>query len=465
MLSRDPGGSGKVLRVGAVVGHDQRMFSRKNRRPTSADPLKAWERLDAGDVPGAMRQLRSGADSIPLAELALVVRRAAEAVGFDDLRKAAAASVARPEGARELYDFGYACIERGLPYLAVPALREALRLSPGAMAVVRELVAALEREGRHREAVEVLARHEAESAFTDWPDRYLLVFNAIMAGDLALAGRQRALLSTPTDPQWLPTDDRQSRMLARAASAGTVSPLDLGDLRGWQFVLGGTVLGTLSPHGFDVGMTGRYAWLQDSYDQCLQGLLRLKELLDAAGVRPRSVSLLPDRDSRILGLAAATVLGLPAEPFAPGREDTVVIAYDLNRLAESDEGPEVLGQLHTRVPGQVLHEHASCWTDAPPVTADSVTLLCQSLVAPWEGQLRQGDDGEVAQGPADDRAAELLAAEIVGADPSPTEGDGETPIDPEGQFTRFIVAVRESWLVGDRTRLNSAGPVPSSKFA
>ncbi|MFD1656751.1 hypothetical protein ACFSL4_00500 [Streptomyces caeni] len=439
------------------------MFSRRNRRPKSAELLTAWECLDAGDVPGALRRLRAGAEDLPPAEAALVVGRAADSAGFDDLREAAAALAARPERARALYDFGYACVERGLSYLAIPALRGALAQHPGALPVVRELVAAYEREGRHREAVEELTRHE--SGFADWPDRYLLAFNAAMAGDLALANRQHTLLPDPEDPQWLPARDRQRRMLGRAASAARVSPLDSTDLRGWQFVIGGTVLGTLSPFGFAAGMTGRYAWVQDSHGACLRGLLRLKALLAAAEVRPRSVSLLPDRGSRILGLAAADVLDLPAEPFAPGRQDTVVIAYDLNELAATDEGPEILGQLFERAPGQVLHEHASSWTDAPVVTADSVTLLCQSVVAPWDGQLCQGDDGGVERAEADDRPAAEVSAGIVAADPSPGEGDGETPADPDEGFAAFAAAVRDTWLQGDRARLTSSGPVRSSRFA
>ncbi|MEU4348121.1 hypothetical protein [Streptomyces sp. NPDC023838] len=439
------------------------MFSRKHRRPESAELLKAWECLDNGDIPGAVRLLRSAGEDLPPGEVALVAGRAAKAAGFDDLDRAAKAVAARPDDDRALYDFGYACIERGLSFLAVPALREVLTRNPGALRVMRELVAAYERENRHGEAVELLARHE--SGFADWPDRYLLVFNAVMAGDLALANRQHALLPDPEDPMWLPALQRQRRTLERAASAGPVSALDRTDLRGWQFVMGGTVLGTLSPFGFGAGMNGRYAWLQDSYDQCLQGLLRLKSLLDAAGVRPRSVSLLPDRSSRILGLAAADVLGLPAEPFAPGREDTVVIAYDLNELAAADEGPEILGQLQERVPGQVLHEHASSWTDPPVITADSVALLHQAVVAPWDGQLRAGTDGEAERTEADERPEALIAAEIVGADPSAAEGDGESPADPDGRFTEFVAAVRDTWLQGERTGLKSTGPVPSNKFA
>ncbi|MFF3835793.1 hypothetical protein ACFYXX_34100 [Streptomyces sp. NPDC002458] len=437
------------------------MFSRRNRRPRSPDLAAAWERLDGGDVPGALLELRR-APAAPLGEVAAVVGRAAEAAGFDDLRKAAAALAAHPDRVRPLYDYGYACVERGVSYLAIPALREALRLAPDSVGLLRELVSAYEREGRHRDAVEALLAHE--DGLGDWPDRYLLVFNAVLAGDLELARRHHARLGAPADDVWLGARDRQNRVLERAASAGPASPLDHSDLRGWQYVMGGTVLGTLSPHGYDAGMTGRYAWFQDSHDQCLQGLLRLQAVLAAAGVRPRSVSLLPDRGSRILGLAAAEVLGLPALPFEEGREDTVVIAYDLDDTACHEEGPDVIAQLLRRAPGQVLHEHASCWTDPPAVAADSVTLLHQSVVAPWGEILRLGDDGGAERGEADGRPEAEIAADIVGADPTPDGGDGETPADPVEKLTDFVAAVRGTWLRGDRAGLRSSGPVASSRF-
>ncbi|MFD9850966.1 hypothetical protein [[Kitasatospora] papulosa] len=437
------------------------MFSRRNRRPTSPELAAARERLDAGDVPGALRELRQ-VPAAPLGEVADVVGRAAGAAGFDDLRKAATALAATPDRVRPLYDYGFACVERGVAYLAIPALREALRLAPDSSGVLRELVSAYEDEGLHRDAVEALLAHE--DGLADWPDRYLLVFNAVLAGDLELARRQHARLPAPAEDTWLGARDRQNRVLGRASAAGPASPLDHSDLRGWQYVMGGTVLGTLSPFGFDAGMTGRYAYLQDDHGRCLEGLLRLKAVLASAGARPRSVSLLPDRGSRILGLAAAEVLGLPAEPFEAGREDTVVIAYDLNVTARADGGPETIGQLFERAPGQVLHEHASCWTDPPAVTADSVTLLHQSAVAPWEAGLRQGADGEVERGEADGRPEKAIAAEIVGADPTPDAGDGQTPADPAEKLTDFVSAVSGTWLQGDRAQLRSPGPVASSRF-
>jgi tetratricopeptide (TPR) repeat protein len=441
------------------------MFSRRNRRarrPTSPALRSAWEALDAGDVPGALRQVRAAGEDQPLAEVALVVGRAAGSAGFADLADASAALAASPDDARALYDFGYACVERGVPELAIPALREALRRSDGALPVLRELVSAYEAEGRHREAVAELARHE--SRFAHWPDRYLLVYNAVLAGDLELARRQHALLPDPEDAQWQPARDRQNLVLARAADAERAGTLDTGDLRGWQYVMGGTVLGTLSPYGFHDGMNGRYAWLQDTPDQCLRGLLRLRALLDATGVRPRSVSLLPDRDSRILGLAAAEVLGLPAEPFAPDRPDTVVVAYDLDGLAAHDGGPELIGELFERAPGQVLHAHACCWTDPPAVTPDSAALLHQSVVAPWGPQLRQGADGGIERGPADERPETEIAAAITGADPAADPGDDDGPADGDAEFAAYATAVAGTWLRGDRARLRSAGPVPGSRF-
>ncbi|MFG3024295.1 hypothetical protein ACGFZQ_38205 [Streptomyces sp. NPDC048254] len=433
------------------------MFSRRSRRPKSADLVKAWECLDSGDLPGAVRQLRAAGEDAPVVEVALVVERAARAAGFDDLAQAAAALAARPDHANNLFDFGYACVERGLSFLAIPPLRTVLNHNPGAPAVLRELVSAYEREERHQEAMTELARHEGE--FADWPDRYLLVYNALMAGELDTARRQHARLPEPEDAQWLPTRDRQTRMLERAAALGEPS-----GLRDWQYVIGGQVLGTLSPFGFAAGMAGRYAWLQDSPELCLAGLRRLAILLAATRADPRSVSLLPDRGSRILGLAAAEVLDLPAVPFEPDRPDTVVVAYDLNELAGHPSGPEVIGALFERAPGQVLHEHASCWTDTPAVTADSIGLLHQSVVAPWGERLRV-ENGEAERAAADERPEEEPAAEIVRADATPDEGDGEGPADPDERFAAFAESVRDSWLTGDRARVNSSGPVHSSRFA
>jgi hypothetical protein len=454
------------------------MFSRRRRRSSSAgaaDPVfdsaeaaEAWAILDAGDVPGALRKLRECAESAPLEEIARVTGRAAEAVGFDDVRDAAAKVVGEAENARALYDFGYACIERDVYYLAIPALREVVRNHPQAAGPRRELVAAYEGEDRHGEAADVLLPYEDD--LDDWPDRYLLVFNAVTSGRLDLAERQFAELAAPSEEMWQPVHARLARVMARAAAvrAADAAPLDRTDLRGWQYVLRGSLLGHLSPYGFDAGMHGRYAYLQDSYAACRRGIERLRLVLEASGQRPATVSLLPDRDSRVLGLAAAELLGLPAVPFEPEREATLVVAYDLNGLPAAgapEAGVEVLRALLNRAPGQILHEHAGCWTDPPAVTADSVGLLGQLVTAPWGERLQGGPDSSGAERiPADTRPEAELAAEIVGASPESDSGDGATPPDPDTAFTSFAAAVAHTWLQGPRERVRAVGPVPSSRF-
>ena len=156
-------------------------------------------------------------------------------------------------------------------------------------------------------------------------------------------------------------------MQARAGTARTVTPLDRRDLRGWHYILTGAILVSLSPWGFDAGMTGRYAYLRDSMRDCAAALRRRELIVGSAGVVPKSVALLPDRSSQILGIAAAAVLGLPAADFDPASPapHSLVVAYD---LPQADPG--VAMALRERAPGQVLFERATCWTSPPRVTAD-----------------------------------------------------------------------------------------------
>jgi hypothetical protein len=418
-----------------------------------------WETLEAGDVSGGIRKLRFVADRVPMGELAGVVGRAAGLMNFDDLVSASAAVADEPGNPQALYDFGYACIERGVSFLAVPALTAALRAAPASHAILTELVSAYEDESRHADAVRLL--EEKEDLLRVWPERYLLVYNSIMAGDVERANRHAAGLTPPGDERWGWPYERVRQMLARIEVVRRTSPLDGRDLRGWHFALNGGVLTTLSPYAFGAGMTGRFAFFQDNRGLCLRGLLRLRLVLEAAGRQPRSVSLLPDRSSRILGLAAARVLGLPAEPLGDPRADTVIVAY---HLGEADV--PVLERLHDRAPNQLLVEHATCWTEPPPICPDVSTFLHQVVVPPWGERIAVSDDGAPYHVPPDGSSVEEIAAGIVAADPAPDGGDGETPDDPDAALAGFVSAAREWWPSGSarRDRMRSSGPVSSSRF-
>ncbi|MGH3388927.1 MAG: tetratricopeptide repeat protein, partial [Actinomadura sp.] len=137
----------------------------------SDELTKARELMQSGDVDAVMRQLRFDAAALPIDELAGIVRWAAKRMGFDALAQKSSALAAAPGEPQALYDFGYACIEHGAPYVAVPALTAALQALPGNVTLAYELVAALEAEHRHAEAVTVL--DELGPALPDWPGRYL----------------------------------------------------------------------------------------------------------------------------------------------------------------------------------------------------------------------------------------------------------------------------------------------------
>ncbi|WP_406452783.1 hypothetical protein OG782_19880 [Streptomyces sp. NBC_00876] len=417
----------------------------------------ATELLDAGDVPGTVRALRPLADAAPLKDLAELVHRLATTVGFDDLATTARAAARNPDRPQELYDFGYACVERGVPFLAVPALREALRQLPGSRTLRAELVSALERENRHADAAAVLAAPGGE--LPDWPERYLLVHNSLFAGDLPRARAAFERLSAPDDAKWEWAHGRITDMLRRAETAAQAGPLGHRDLRGWHYTLTGGYLAMLSPYGFDSPMTGRYAYLGDSFELCRHGIDRLALVLRTTGRTPRSVSLLPGRSDRILGLAAAQVLGLPTEPYDPQRTDTVVVAYDITAVE-----PDTAVTLRRRPDGQILFEHATCWTDPPIATADVSTLLVQTVIRPWDPSMRMDENG-AEQVPADDRPEPDIAAEIVRAEGTPDTGDGQTPPDGDAEFAAYVRATSGGWATRPRDQVDSPGPVPSSRFA
>ncbi|WBO62157.1 hypothetical protein [Streptomyces camelliae] len=64
-----------------------------------------------------------------------------------------------------------------------------------------------------------------------------------------------------------------------------------------------------------------------------------------------------------------------------------------------------------------------------------------------------------------DRPEAEIAATITAAGPEPDPEDGAGPADGDAEFAAFAVAVGGSRLHGDRARVDSAGPVTSSRFA
>lgn len=366
-----------------------------------------------------------------------------------------------PTNENALYDLGYEAIEVGLPDLAAGVLHRVNALQPGEERFVTEYVAALESLGRNDLAVEVLDESPAllEESFMC---RYLLAFNAIMTGDPSRAA-SLDLESTTGEEQFM--SDRIARFLARIDGLGEYSALDEDDLRGWQFVTTGSLLLHLSPYGYDEGMNGRYAFVQDSYEMCRAGLDRLKLVLDEWDAAPPRVFHLGDRGSRILAAAAASLLDVPLAAFPEDGTDRqgLVVAYDLAAV-----DPAMLYALHQKRPAQPLFAHAVCWTSPPPFAPDVHTLQYQSNVAPWDERMQYDAESEEMKTVApDDAPAEEHAERIVESSPPPSEFD---PPEVLVGFARVLAGLADEALPtglvdrATRPRFWDSSPVKSGRF-
>jgi hypothetical protein len=427
---------------------------------------EAAERLEAGDAKGAYDSLRwvfrePGFDEdtprfVAALRLFAGISRRLSGEAFADIADHAADE---PDDVQALYDLGYELVENDLSWPAVCVLTRALSRAPDEPGLLSELVCALENDGRHAEAVEHL-RGAPKLLRHSFLLRYLLVFNEIMRGDLAGARRAANELGDPDVEGGEQMKMNVENMLARADLTADVAALDDKDLRGWHFVITGGLLLHVSPHGFDAGMHGRYAFTQDSFSRCKHGLLLLREVLQRWDVVPQRVLALPDRDSSILATAAGTLLGLPVEPYASDRPG-LVVAYDFGRF--DDSTPDELGEHQA---GQILYAHATCWTDPPPCAPDLTLYLYQSNVAPWDGQLAVGPEG-VTEVPADEASVDDLAAKIAAAEVHDDPDEREENRVPD--LLRWADATRSlaSAFVGegDRPRMWAGGPVLSSRFA
>ncbi len=423
------------------------------------------EALDQDDPHGALRALRSGtrypsdfdADSWGIVFEHLL--EIATTLGDQGpLGPALQAAGDTPEDPQALYDAGYHLIEVGLPDLAAGVLGFALDLRPGDRAIVTELCCALEDDMRFPDARAAL---EAFPELWQEPNmaRYLLAFHRLMTADIDGARDLLDSLIKGDDEEMADTARQVQDMVSRADFAREVSPLGVEDLRGWHFVVNGAVLLHESPHGRDAGMNGRYAWVQDQEVLCRSAIDLVDTALQALGMSMPRVYLLPDRDSQILGTAAAAVLGLPAEPW-PGDGAGLIVAYDIAALDE-----DTWREVAEHRPGQLLWGHASQWTTRHPYCADLVTFLYQENTPPWGARLIVDSETRKSdKAPADDAPVEVIARRIAALDADNSEQDIDAlralVAAGAGSMGRFA-PLRDA---GRRRRQWCGSPVHSGRF-
>jgi hypothetical protein len=348
-----------------------------------------------------------------------------------------------------LYDLGYDLIEYGLPEISSTILIRANTIAPGYPGIVCELVCALEKDSLHVEACHIL-KAAPQLLVDNFICRYLLAFNSIMIGDLIEAQQILPSLQTSEDETEIFMATRIVGILQRAELLKGYSTLDWQDLRGWHYVLTDSLLLHISTAGFNEGMNGRYAYVQDRYSLIREGMERLIAVLNTWEIKISQVFVLPDRNSAILAHSIAKILDCPTVKWSNIEYDSpgLIVAYDLGKL-ESD----LLEQLVDRHPGQFLWSHAICWTEDIPFAADLTTYLYQFNTAPWDPNIGSENYNDV------DLSNEELIKEIVSANL-----DRESMEDLDS-LLKIALRVKNVHHLSDyRLKQYVGSPVPSSRF-
>ncbi|MEQ8822608.1 MAG: hypothetical protein RLY93_20415 [Sumerlaeia bacterium] len=364
---------------------------------------------------------------------------------FAEVIAAAARDANTPDA---LVEAAYQLTERGLPQIGASAYRRAHALLPDHEGLLAEYAYALGAAVRHQDAYGVLREARAAREKSRFLEA-LMGHYALLCGDLALC-RAMPLGEMVRDPR------EETRVTASKLVDGLLradslldrgQALDSRDLRGWHYALTGGILTHLSPFGFDEGMNGRYAFIQDSPGRCRASMDLMVAVLEALCQKPERVFHLPGVHNEALARAAAGRLGLPLEPWpAQGRAEPGLIAvYDLDTVPL-----DCLDGLVIHRPGQILWSHAASWTTEPPFAADITTFLYQTL-------------RPIAGGDAVAMTREILAAEAMeetAADRGAAVAFAGRVADLSGEWGTAALrgkGIRRAQPVGS--------PVPSSYFA
>src|SRR5688572_12908372 len=361
--------------------------------------VEAKKKLDEGDARGAFQALRplvefpalSPEDALDWMPRVLLFAQTMKELAGDDLGEKLNACVPGND-AKALYDAAEELVERGLPRIAASLLVRANMLAPHEEPIVTELVSALERSGFNGAARDLL-RGDQNLLERSFVCRYLLGFNTVACGDLAEAERILGTLGTPKDETETHMRSTLTGFVARGEAARRAGMrLDTTDLRGWFYVMNGSLLLHESPHGRDV-MGGRYAFVQDAATNIKEAVAKVVALRDAGVLSLERVVALPSRSSEILAIATAQILGVPLVPFSGDDGDPgLFVAYDMDELDEPS-----LRAMMTHRRGQVLWVHASCWTQPFAYAPDLVTFLYQFNAAPWGERLVVDPDTQEAK--------------------------------------------------------------------
>lgn len=255
--------------------------------------------------------------------------------------------------------------------------------------------------------------------------------------------------------------DKLAQALARLQAFPDPRPL----VQDWHFVqYGAAILDFFDDRTAEDGLSvagGRWVALWATSAHVAMLLHKLAHLLIALEREPQHVIALPDRNSEIIGRAAALVLDLP---FALAAEEGgAALAQSHSLLIAADQRELRDKALLPVLPGQTIFALNLHWLHHGGLTPDIAGLLSQALYLPWEGALQFDlKTRQVNHTAPDNRPAEVIAQEL-----SATAPEQDAHFEETLAFYRARAAYLKGGRHGGDLRLpfHADSPVPGSYFA
>ena len=387
----------------------------------------------------------------------------AKAFGGEELEELVYLVSSNADDENLLFDLAYALYDMGVFPFSATLLARANAVAPNDPKILAELATTFEMMMLYGQARSVL-KASPDALNTSAFLKYLFAFHTLMSGDLKEARSILDEVLKVDEEDVLSAAQQLEGMVLRAEELQKRGHLSERDLRGWHLALNGSILLQLSPYGFDDGMNGRYALLNDSHGLCREGCLRLKQFLEEAEIEVERVYYIAERSSEILARAMARILDKPLVEWGDGQQKPgLIVVYDLSFTPTQ----ELFDSLQIHHPGQLLWAHASCWTTPFPYAPDVTTFLYQTNTSPWGGggMVFNSETEELSESEADESPAEELAEKIIEA-VYETPEDGDAP----AKLLKELKAIPKKAYPGVlrskgyRTRQRAGSPVPSARF-
>ena len=252
--------------------------------------------------------------------------------------------------------------------IGIAVLCEVRQLDPKNTLVLSEIVAALELDGRHKEALKFL-EDAPDLVASDSQLTYLLAFNAFFNADIDTPLQLLPVLQKSGDDKIKFMTRRIEQMLIRADFAKRLNGLDRHDERSWHFVLTGGLLINKS----------RYAL--SSYDtekKLFNDIHGLITVLDVWGMIPQKILFPAEHNSEILAHLTGNIIGVPAEKWFASREEGLIAIYDSSYVV-----PELLKPLRTVYPNQYVFQCVANSAIESPIAPDVLSRFYKRNAPIW----------------------------------------------------------------------------------